>query len=213
MNATISSAAAHRCSGKEQGSHIRWLWADYPVAAGMAQVDDTAGGTAVKLAIREAVAADAAEIAALRVTTANDLTQRFGKGFWSSAATENGVLQAMRQGKVLIARKAETIVGTLALSARKPWAIDASYFTRVKTPIYLTSMAVEPKLQGQGVGREMLAAAEVTTRDWPGHAIRLDAFDADAGAGAFYEKCGYKEVGRAVFRSVPLIYYERLLTA
>jgi GNAT superfamily N-acetyltransferase len=118
----------------------------------------------------------------------------------------------MKQGRVLIATKAETIVGTLALSTRKPWAIDASYFTKVKTPIYLTSMAVEPKLQGQGVGREMLAAAEATTRAWPGHAIRLDAFDAEAGAGIFYEKCGYKEVGRAVFRSVPLIYYERLLT-
>jgi len=169
--------------------------------------------TIVKLAVREAVAAEAVEIAALRVSAANDLTQRFGKGFWSSAATENGVLQAMKQGKVLIAAKGGAIVGTLALSTKKPWAIDSSYFTRVKTPIYLTSMAVEPKLQGQGVGREMLATADMTAQGWPGHAIRLDAFDAEAGAGIFYEKCGYKEVGRAVFRSVPLIYYERLLTA
>ncbi|HEX5005997.1 MAG TPA: GNAT family N-acetyltransferase [Hyphomonadaceae bacterium] len=167
--------------------------------------------TFVELTVREAVAAEAAEIAALRVTTANDLTQRFGKGFWSSVATENGVLQAMKQGKVLIAAKAGSIVGTLALSTRKPWAIDSSYFTRVKTPIYLTSMAVEPAIQAQGLGRQMLAAAEATVRRWPGHAIRLDAFDADAGAGSFYEKCGYKEAGRAVFRSVPLIYYERLL--
>lgn len=169
------------------------------------------GSPEVKLSIRAAVGADAAEVAALRVAAANDLTERFGKGFWSSIATEKGVLQAMKQGKVLIATKAGTIVGTLALSTKKPWAIDASYFTRVKAPIYLTSMAVEPKLQGQGVGREMLVAAEEMARGWPGHAVRLDAFDADAGAGRFYEKCGYVERGRVVFRSVPLIYYEVVL--
>jgi GNAT superfamily N-acetyltransferase len=165
----------------------------------------------VKLAIRVAVAADAAEIAELRVRAANDLTQRFGKGFWSSAATEKGVLQAMKQGKVLIATKAGEIVGTLALSTKKPWAIDVSYFSKAKTPIYLTSMAVDPALQKQGVGRALLAAAEETARDWVGHAIRLDAFDAEAGAGRFYEKCGYVERGRVVFRSVPLIYYELVL--
>jgi GNAT superfamily N-acetyltransferase len=166
----------------------------------------------VSVAIRVGLAADAAEVAALRVAAANDLTERFGKGFWSSAATEKGVLQAMKQGKVLIATRAGTIVGTLALSTRKPWAIDASYFSRVRTAIYLTSMAVAPDLQGQGVGREMLAAAEEAVRGWPGDAVRLDAFDAEAGAGLFYEKCGYEERGRAVFRGVPLIYYERLLT-
>jgi GNAT superfamily N-acetyltransferase len=167
----------------------------------------------VKLAIREAGRADAAEIAALRVAAADDLTERFGRGFWSSAATENGVLQAMKQGKVLVATRAGSIVGTLALSTKKPWAIDASYFTRVRTPVYLTSMAVYPKLQGRAIGREMLAVAEDITRSWPGQAIRLDAFDAEAGAGEFYERCGYKERGRTVFRSVPLIYYERLLAA
>lgn len=165
----------------------------------------------MKLSIREAVAADAQEIAALRIEAANDLTARYGKGFWSSNTTEKGVLLGIDKGKVLIATSAGTIVGTLTLSTRKPWAIDASCFTRVKTPIYLTSMAVEPKLQGRGVGRSMLAAAEESARSWPGHAIRLDAFDADAGAGEFYAKCGFTEKGRAVFRSVPLIYFERLL--
>jgi GNAT superfamily N-acetyltransferase len=104
------------------------------------------------------------------------------------------------------------IVGTLTLSTHKPWAIDTAYFTRVKTPIYLTSMAVEPKQQGQGIGREMLVAAEAVARKWPGNAIRLDAFDAAAGAGGFYAKCGYVERGHAVFRDVPLIYYELLLS-
>jgi GNAT superfamily N-acetyltransferase len=165
----------------------------------------------VKLSVREAVAADAQEIAALRVASAEDLTQRFGKGFWSSHASEKGVLLAMKQGKVMIATQAGTIVGTLTLSARKPWAIDTAYFTKVKAPIYLTSMAVEPRLQGKGVGRFMLDGAHEKAKAWPGNAIRLDAFDANAGAGGFYARCGYRETGRAVFRDVPLIYYELLL--
>jgi GNAT superfamily N-acetyltransferase len=165
----------------------------------------------VKLSIRDGVSAEAEEIAALRVATAEDLTTRFGKGFWSSNATGEGVLLAMKRGRVMVATHAGTIIGTLTLSTWKPWAIDKSYFTRVDRPLYLTSMAVEPKRQGQGVGRALLAAAENEARSWPAQAIRLDAFDADAGAGGFYARCGYREVGRTTFRSVPLIYYERML--
>jgi GNAT superfamily N-acetyltransferase len=167
--------------------------------------------TSLRLAIRRAVEADAQEIAVLRLAAASDLTERFGKGFWSSNTTDKGVLQGIRRGKVMIAVEADAIVGTLTLSMQKPCAIDASYFTPVRRPIYLTSMAVTPALQHRGVGRAMLEAARDWVKAWPGQAIRLDAFDADAGAGAFYAKCGYQERGRAVFRSVPLIYFEMLI--
>jgi GNAT superfamily N-acetyltransferase len=165
----------------------------------------------LKLSVRQAVEADAGEIAALRMAAAADLTARFGEGFWSSNTTDRGVLQAMRRAKVILAIDAGAIVGTLTLSAQKPWAIDPSYFTVVQRPIYLTSMAVAPALQNRGVGRAMLRAADSFAQAWPGQAIRLDAFDAAAGAGGFYAKCGYEEKGRATFRSVPLIYFEKLL--
>ena len=42
-------------------------------------------------------------------------------------------------------------------------------------------------------------------------AIRLDAYDAHAGAGSFYAKCGFKERGRVVYRDDPLVYYELVL--
>ncbi len=165
----------------------------------------------VTLSIREAVAEQAAKIAAVRGAAAMDLTARFGMGMWSSNTTENGVLFAMKRGRVIIAVRDDAIVGTLTLSTYKPWAIDKSYFTRVKTPVYLTSMAIDPKAQRQGIGRALLADAETRARSWSGQAIRLDAFDADAGAGDFYARCGYVERGRVVFRTAPLIYFERLL--
>jgi len=48
---------------------------------------------------------------------------------------------------------------------------------------------------------------------WPADAIRLDAYDTAGGAGAFYLQCGFREVGRVVYRKTPLIYLEMMLVA
>ena len=41
--------------------------------------------------------------------------------------------------------------------------------------------------------------------------IRPDAYDADAGAGAFYANCGFLEKGRVSYKGDPLVYFELLL--
>jgi len=161
--------------------------------------------------IRAATAADAAEIAALRTAVAVDLTARFGPGAWSSQVTDRGVLWHLQHGEVLVARDDGRIAGTLALAKRRPWAIDPSHFTRVRRPLYLTSMAILPALQRKGVGRVLMAAAEQAVRVSGMEAIRLDAYQGDPGAGPFYVKCGYAERGRVTYRDAPLIYFEKLL--
>lgn len=161
--------------------------------------------------IGPASAGDAAAIAALRNAAAEHLTQRYGPGHWSSFATERGVLRALRLPQVLVARDGSRLVGTLRLATTKPWAIDVAYFTKVPRALYLTDMAVDPESQGQGVGRRLLVEAERVARAWPSQAIRLDAYDAAAGAGGFYAKCGYREMGRVIYRKTPLVYYERVL--
>ena len=119
----------------------------------------------------------------------------------------------MRYARVLIARRGKTIAGTLRLANKKPWAIDVSYFTPVKKAIYLTSMAVLPKLQRQGIGRLLLQEAIAQARTWPADAIRLDAFDADAGAGDFYARCGFRETARVAYKKDPLVYFELVLSS
>lgn len=99
----------------------------------------------------------------------------------------------------------------LRLATKKPWAIDVSYFTPVKRPLYLTGMAVSVAHQSQGLGRQALEDAERIAREWPAGAIRLDAWDAAAGSGGFYDKCGYRKRGHVVYKGTPLIYYERLV--
>jgi GNAT superfamily N-acetyltransferase len=158
-----------------------------------------------------ATAEDAAALARLRCAAADHLTREHGYGHWSGMTTERGVLHGIASSRVLVARDANGIAGTLRLATKKPWAIDTRYFATVRRALYLLDMAVDPRVQRQGIGRCLLDHARATTRDWPADAIRLDAYDAIAGAGPFYAKCGFREVARVRFREVPLIYYELLL--
>lgn len=84
------------------------------------------------------------DLVALRNATSRYLTERYGKGNWSGQVTERGVLFEMRISTVYVARIRRRLIATLALSTRKPWAIDKKYFKGSQRPLYLTSMAVEP---------------------------------------------------------------------
>ena len=172
-------------------------------------------GFRMKPVFATATSSDAAALAALHSAVAEDLTRRFGRGFWSSAPPERAILNDMRRPKfcrILIARSdSDRIIAALRLATKKPWAINAAYFTKVTRPLYLTGLAVHPDFQRRGVGRLMLREAEAAARAWPAGAVRLDAFDANAGAGAFYTKCGFREVARVTYKQDPLIYFEMIL--
>ena len=154
---------------------------------------------------------DAPALAALHTAVAADLTLHYGDGPWSGKTTEKGALFGMRHSRVVVARRGKSIVATMRLATKKPWAIDVSYFAPAKKAIYLTHMAVIPSHQRHGVGQALLKEAVKQARAWPADAIRLDAFDAEAGAGAFYAKCGFRECGRKTYRGAPLIYFELVL--
>jgi GNAT superfamily N-acetyltransferase len=168
----------------------------------------------MKILFATATNSDGAQLAALQTAAAEDLTRRFGHGFWSSPTSERGVLANMRKPKfsrTVIACANRRIVGTLRLATRKPWAIDTAYFTAVAKPLYLVGMAVHPEFQHKGIGGLLLKEAESVARAWPADAIRLDAFDAAVGAGAFYARCGFREVARVVYKRNPLLYFELIL--
>ena len=154
---------------------------------------------------------DADELAALHTSVAKHLTAQHGQGPWSPATSEKAVLYAMRHSQVVVARQGGVIVGALRLATKKPWAIDTNYFTKCRKPLYLLAMAVLPRLQRRGFGKQLLGEAERVAKSLSADGIRLDAYDAAAGAGFFYARCGYTERGRRTYRNAPLIYYELLL--
>jgi GNAT superfamily N-acetyltransferase len=156
--------------------------------------------------------ADAAAIAAVRIAAARDLTARFGLGTWSLASdSEHGVRAEIVTSTVLFARQEGIVVGTLRLALRNPWWGDTSFFTPAERPVFLTAMAIAPKWQGQGIGRALLEAARSAAGDLRGEVIRLDSYDAPAGAGDFYRKCGYREMHRGDYNGTPLIWFESFL--
>ena len=165
----------------------------------------------MRLKFRDATGSDVAMIAAIQNAAAGALTARFGPGFWSSLTTERNVELSLRHARIRVGILDRRILTLLRLATKKPWAIDASYFTPVKRPLYLTGIAISVAHQGQGLGRLALDDARSIAASWPADAIRLDAFYAEAGAGGFYEKCGFQERSRVVYKGDPLIYYELLL--
>ena len=166
----------------------------------------------MKLKFRDAKPEDVPVIAALQNAAAGALTARFGEGHWSSLVTERGVDTSTRHSRRRVGISGKRVLTVLRLATKKPWAIDVSHFTPVKRPVYLTGMAVSVAHQGQGLGRRALEDAIAVARSWPADAIRLDAYDAVAGAGSFYAKCGFQERGHVVYKGDPLAYYELILT-
>jgi GNAT superfamily N-acetyltransferase len=165
----------------------------------------------IRLRFSDARPDDAPVIAGLQNAASGALVARFGDGHWGSLVTERGVAHPREHARTRVGKIGKRIVTVLRLGARKPWAIDVAYFTPVDRPLYLTGMAVAVALQGRGVGRRALAAAEAGARDWDAPASRRDADDAPAGGGGFYAACGYADRGRVTYRNTPLAYYERLL--
>jgi GNAT superfamily N-acetyltransferase len=171
----------------------------------------TDGQRTMRLRFREGTLKDVAAIAGLQNAAAGALTARFGSGHWSSLVTERSAALSQRHARVRVGVSGGRVLTVLRLATKKPWAIDVSYFTPVERPLYLTGMAISVAHQGQGLGRLAIADACATAMAWPADALRLDAYDAAAGAGPFYAKCGFRERGRVVYKGDPLIYYELLI--
>src|SRR4026207_1888904 len=142
------------------------------------------------LKFRDSTLADVAVIAGLQNAAAGALTARFGPGHWSSLVTERGAALAQRHARVRIGRDGRHVLTVLRLATKKLWAIDVSYFPPVKRPLYLTGMAVSVSHQGRGLGSLALEDARAIAQEWPADAIRLDAYDARAGAGGDYARRG-----------------------
>jgi GNAT superfamily N-acetyltransferase len=159
---------------------------------------------------RDASVADVPRITAIYNAAAGALTARYGEGPWSSLTTERSTELAMRHAIMRVGRSGTRIITVLRLATKKPWAIDVNHFTPAKRVLYLTGMAVDVALQQRGFGRLALDDATATARRWPADAIRLDAFDAAAGAGRFYASCGFAECGKVKYRGTPLVYFEQV---
>jgi hypothetical protein len=87
-------------------------------------------------------------------------------------------------------------------------AVDADQARRFGDDRWWTTMTEKSVARALKSSRVLVARASAVARSWPVDAIRLDAYDGPSGGGPFYKECGFTEVGRAVYRGVPLVYFE-----
>ena len=166
---------------------------------------------ALPLTVGFATEADIPALLQLRRAVDADQARRFGSDRWTTSISERSVARQLNSSRILVARRDGRIVGTLRIATKKPWAIDLECFTPVARAVYLHDVEVEPARQRSEVGRRLMERAKAAAREWRADAIRLDAYDGPSGGGPFYEKCGFTEVGRKVYRGVPLVYFECVL--
>lgn len=160
------------------------------------------------LSFRLATAADIPALLQLRLAIDADQAQRFGDDRYATTISEKSVARSLKSSRTLVATRRGRVVGTVRMETKKPWAIDLSYFTPVCHAVYLHNVDVHPELQRSGIGRQLMDRTKAMAKEWPVDAIRLDAYDGPSGGGPFYKKCGFKKTGHAVYRGVPLVYYE-----
>jgi GNAT superfamily N-acetyltransferase len=162
----------------------------------------------VTITISRADIKEARALTALRTAVARDMTERFGGGPWSALPNRMVVIRQMRASHVLVARRYDEIIGTVRLAFANTAVFDARMFTPVDTALYVLGLAVSPGSRGRGIGSRIMSVAKEVARSWPAQALWLATYDNSAGAGRFYRKCGFREVGPGVFDDLPLTYYE-----
>jgi GNAT superfamily N-acetyltransferase len=160
--------------------------------------------------ISTATAADVPALVALRTAVAQRMTERYGEGDWSALPSEAAVIRQLRASRILVARRDSQIVGTVRLATALQALFDSSAFTPVAHALYVLGLAVAPEVQGQGLGRMLMDAAKDAARESRADALWLDAFEHAAGAGKFYETCGFHRVGSMQRGEMRLGLYEWL---
>ena len=166
----------------------------------------------MRVTLEVATHTDAVALTALRIAAARDLADKFGEGPWSVATdTIEGVRCEVRAGQTYLAREEGVAIATLRLTQRNPWLCRTDIFTPCQSAAYLLALVVLPARQRHGVGRECVEGAVRIVTAAGAKSVRLDAFDAPAGAGEFYRRCGFREVHRGIYLGTPLIWFERLV--
>jgi GNAT superfamily N-acetyltransferase len=176
----------------------------------------------VKLTIQEATPKDVAEILALRLAVGAFMQERYGDSRWAPPIREGSVRRLFKGPrtrksdgetliKILVGKSRGEIVALTRMQTKKPWGFDLKYFTPGAKAVYLGDVEVSPKCQGQGFGTQLMATVVDHARGRPVGAVRTSAYDGAAGAGPFYAKRGFREMGRVTYRTIPMIYFVILL--
>ena len=141
---------------------------------------------------------DAEEVA--RVINAAFVVERIA--FDGDRTSPGGVRELMNKGTFLVAEGGTATKAPPAASPNKPESIGCVYVERRGDHTYLGLLSVAPELQGKGLGRQLVDAAEEHSRSMGCKAMDLRIISPRADSLLpFYKHLGYVEAGTAPFPS------------
>jgi GNAT superfamily N-acetyltransferase len=131
-------------------------------------------------------------------------------GFNYKAVDQSVALTRSRisKGECYVALDGDVLVGTAVLLPPNQHAEYCEWYDRPDVAV-LSQFAVEPALQGRGVGRRLIAHLEARARELGAAELSVDAAEGATHLMALYERLGYRHVGtaqwaHATYRSVLL---------
>lgn len=120
----------------------------------------------------------------------------------------------LRNNSLFLMRNEDEILGIIAFDENQsPEYSQIDWITSGDRVLVIHRLAVNPKYQGQGYARKLMAYAEEYASRHNYQSIRLDAYTGNARTLNFYEKRDYKKTGELYFpwRELPFNCYEKVL--
>ncbi|WP_320775580.1 GNAT family N-acetyltransferase [Streptomyces sp. CRN 30] len=156
-----------------------------------ADTADTADRTVTGLTFRDATGADVDTLVALVESAYRGESSRAG---WT---TEADLLEGQRTDREAV-REIVGAPGSRVLAAERDGTVVACCQLEHRgAHAYFGMFAVDPALQGAGLGRAVLAEAERTVREsWGATELHMTVISAREDLIAWYERRGYRRTGR-----------------
>ncbi|MEK6958848.1 MAG: GNAT family N-acetyltransferase [archaeon] len=146
--------------------------------------------------IRKATLADFDSFFNIILACKEDMKAKGAEQWPSHHPSKERVLDGIKKGEHFVALQNNAIVGGVRLNhtpddqyALVKWGI------KDEKPLIVHQLAVDPKLQGKGIAKELMAFAEEYAKKEGSKSVRLDTYSKNTPSNNFYKKLGYEFVG------------------
>lgn len=130
-----------------------------------------------------------------------------GMPFCASAQDKAATQRRAAEGQCFVAEQGGEIVGTVTVcgpygDAGAPWALSVPWF-RDRDTAHFHQFAVHPALQGQGLGRRLVAQCERWALQQGYRRMALDTAEPATALHSMYLRLGYADVGNVQWEGKP----------
>jgi ribosomal protein S18 acetylase RimI-like enzyme len=123
-----------------------------------------------------------------------------GMRYLASHQDEETTRERLEHGQSFVVECAGRVVGTISLYG--PSLTSTCAFYRRPDVWHFGQFAVEPELQGRGIGSALLSAVEASAREAGASELALDTSEHADALITFYERYGFRKVGEVEWTGV-----------